>query len=311
MKKQLTALLLSGALLAGAAILPASAASVEQFTDVPEGSWYYDHVEYTAENGLLNGISETEFGPGISMTRGMFVTVLGNMSGIDTTQYPGSRFDDVPSGEYYASRINWATENGIVSGLGDGNFGPNNAVTREQVATMLYNYALRTGNDTSFNAEAYSDFPDTAEVSTWAEEPLKWATYHGIINGMDGELNPKGTATRAQIAAILHNAAEVLVNTELLPQETPSATPEPSATPSPSATPAPTATPSPTATPKPTVKPTPTPKPIPSTVYWTPGGEKYHSTKNCATLKRSSTIYSGTVSQAISAGKTGKCKVCF
>ena len=311
MKNKLTALLLSGALLVSAAVLPASAASAKQFTDVPESSWYYAHVDYAAEKGLLNGVSETEFGPGISMTRGMFVTVLGNMTGIDTTQYPGTRFDDVLATDYYAGRINWATENGIVSGLGDGKFGPENAVTREQAATMLYNYAQRTGNDTSFNAELYNDFPDTGAVHSWAVEPLKWATYHGIINGMDGKLNPQGTATRAQIAAILHNAEKVLVKTELLPQETPSATPTPTATPSPSATPAPTNTPAPTATPKPTVKPTPTAQPIPSTVYWVSGGEVYHSTKNCPSLKRSKNIQSGTVSQAIARGKDRPCKNCF
>ena len=206
MKKKFIALLLSGALLVSAAVWPASAASVEQFTDVDSGDWFYTHVDYVAENGLLNGTSQTTFGPEASMTRGMFVTVLGNMTGIDTGLYPGTRFDDVPASEYYASRINWATENGIVSGLGGGKFGPNNSVTREQAATMLYNYAKRTGNDTSYSASVYNSFPDTSAVSSYAVEPLKWATSRGIINGSDGKLNPQGTATRAQIAAILHNA---------------------------------------------------------------------------------------------------------
>lgn len=219
MKKKFIALLLSGALLVSAAVWPASAASVEQFTDVDSGDWFYAHVDYVAENGLLNGSSQTTFGPEASMTRGMFVTVLGNMTGIDTGLYPGTRFDDVPASEYYASRINWATENGIVSGLGGGKFGPENSVTREQAAIMLYNYAKRTGNDTSYSASVYNSFPDTSAVSSYAVEPLKWATSQGIINGSDGKLNPQGTATRAQIAAILHNAEKVLVKTELLPQE--------------------------------------------------------------------------------------------
>lgn len=101
-----------------------------------------------------------------------------------------------------------------MSGLGGGKFGPNNSVTREQAATMLYNYAKRTGNDTSYSASVYNSFPDTSAVSSYAVEPLKWATSQGIINGSDGKLNPQGTATRAQIAAILHNAEKVLVKTE-------------------------------------------------------------------------------------------------
>lgn len=305
MKKQLTALLLAGALALSAVVVPASAASVEQFTDVPSGSWFFSHVEYATEKGLLNGLSATEFGPGLSMTRGMFVTVLGNMAGIDISQYPGTRFDDVPASAYYASRINWATENGIVSGLGGGTFGPNNAVTREQVATILYNYAQRTGNDTSYRNYAYNSFPDTGDVSPYAVQAMKWAVTHKILNGSSGKLDPKGTATRAQIAAILHNAEKVLVKTELLP------TPDPTAAPEPTAEPEPTASPAPTATANPTAKPTPTEQPIPSTVYWTPSGEVYHSTKSCPSLSRSHNIQSGTVAQAKANGKDRPCKNCF
>ena len=303
MKKKFIALLLSGALLVSAAVWPASAASVEQFTDVDSGDWFYAHVDYVAENGLLNGTSQTTFGPEVSMTRGMFVTVLGNMTGIDTGLYPGTRFDDVPASEYYASRINWATENGIVSGLGGGKFGPENSVTREQAATMLYNYAKRTGNDTSYSSSVYNSFPDTSAVSSYAVEPLKWATSQGIINGSDGKLNPQGTATRAQIAAILHNAEKVLVKTELLP------TPEPTATPVPTATPAPTATPSPTATPRPTVRPTPTPStPASNIVYWTPSGKAYHR-PTCPTIDNSKNLIRGTIAEAIASGRSA-CKVC-
>lgn len=303
MKKKFIALLLSGALLVSAAVWPASAASVEQFTDVDSSDWFYTHVDYVAENGLLNGTSQTTFGPEASMTRGMFVTVLGNMTGIDTGLYPGTRFDDVLASEYYASRINWATENGIVSGLGGGKFGPENSVTREQAATMLYNYAKRTGNDTSYSSSVYNSFPDTSAVSSYAVEPLKWATSQGIINGSDGKLNPQGTATRAQIAAILHNAEKVLVKTELLP------TPEPTATPVPTATPAPTATPSPTATPRPTVRPTPTPStPASNIVYWTPSGKAYHR-PTCPTIDNSKNLIRGTIAEAIASGRSA-CKVC-
>ena len=165
MKKKFIALLLSGALLVSTAVWPASAASVEQFTDVDSGDWFYTHVDYVAENGLPQRHQPNHLWAGGLHDRGMFVTVLGNMTGIDTGLYPGSRFDDVPASEYYASRINWATENGIVSGLGGRKFGPENSVTREQAATMLYNYAKRTGNDTSYSASVYNSFPDTSAVS--------------------------------------------------------------------------------------------------------------------------------------------------
>lgn len=226
------------------------------------------------------------------MSRGMFVTVLGNKTGIDITQYPGTRFGDVSASMYYASRINWATQNGIVSGTGNGKFSPDASVTREQVATILYNYAKRTGNDTSYQDHVYNRFPDKGQVSSYAVEAMKWATYHKIINGSDGKLNPQGTATRAQVAAIFRNAEEILLKTEILPTEAPSPTPIPSPTP------------------KPTIQPTATPKPVSNTVYWTPNGKSYHSTRNCTTLKRSKTILSGTVSEAIASGHGDPCNVC-
>ena len=299
MKKKLTALLLSAALLVTAMVWPASAASVEQFTDVEPGDWFYSHVDCAVDAGLFSGVSDTEFGPNITMNRGMFVTVLANKTGVDLSQYPGTRFPDVSASAYYAQRVNWATANGIISGMDDGTFRPTSPITREQAATILYNYAKRTGNDTSYRNYVYNSFPDTGKVSSYAVEAMKWATTHQIINGNSGKLDPKGYATRAQVATIFHNAEEILTKTEILPTEEPSPTP------------APTATPASTATPKPTVKPTATPKPVSSTVYWVSGGEVYHSTKNCPSLSRSHNIQSGTISQAKANGKTRPCKNCY
>ena len=292
MNRKITALLLSAVLLVTAMVWPASAASVDQFTDVDQDDWFYSHVDYAVSTGLFSGTSETTFGPEVPMSRGMFVTVLGNKTGIDITQYPGTRFGDVSASMYYASRINWATQNGIVSGTGNGKFSPDASVTREQVATILYNYAKRTGNDTSYQDHVYNSFPDKGQVSSYAVEAMKWATYHKIINGSDGKLNPQGTATRAQVAAIFRNAEEILLKTEILPTEAPSPTPIPSPTP------------------KPSIQPTATPKPVSNTVYWTPNGKSYHSTRNCTTLKRSKTILSGTLDEAIRTGHSDPCNVC-
>ena len=280
MKKKLTALLLSAALLVTAMVWPASAASVEQFTDVEPGDWFYSHVDYAVDAGLFSGVSDTEFGPNITMNRGMFVTVLANMTGIDVSQYPGTRFEDVPASAYYASRVNWATTNGIISGMDDGTFRPTSPITREQAATILYNYAKRTGNDTTYRNYVYNSFPDTEKVSSYAVEAMKWAVTHQIINGNSGKLDPKGNATRAQVAAIFHNAEEVLIKTELLPTQEPSATPAPTAT----------------------------PEPVISEVCWTPGGSKYHR-ETCPTISDSKDLIYGTVSQAIDSGREA-CKVC-
>ena len=305
MKKKLIALLLSASLLTTAMAWPASAANADQFTDVDKNDWFYPHVEYAVTTGLFSGTSETTFGPEEPMSRGMFVTVLGNKTGIDITQYPGTRFEDVDASMYYSTRINWATENGIVSGTGTGKFSPEASVTREQVATILYNYAKRTGNDTSFQGDAYYSFADTNRVSSYAVDAMKWATHHQILSGSDGKLDPQGTATRAQVAAIFRNAEKILIKTEILPTEKPSPTATPTATPAPTATPKP--------TPAPTVRPTPTPTPstpVVNTVYWTPNGKSYHSTRNCTALKRSTTILSGTLDEAIRTGHSDPCNLC-
>ncbi len=207
--------LLTAAMLAGSAVT-ASAASVADFKDVSPKAWYYDAVEYAADNGLFQGTTPSTFSPNGAMQRGMFVTVLSRYAKIDESQYLLYRFNDVKQGSYYAIGVEWAARYGIVSGTGKKTFSPLQNVTREQIATFLYRYAKATGNDTSYSEEAYHSFPDTGKVSSFAVGAMKWATSHGIINGSDGKLNPKGTATRAQVAQVFLSASSILTSNTMV-----------------------------------------------------------------------------------------------
>lgn len=174
----------------------------KDFVDVAANSWYSDAVAFASSHELFNGTSATEFSPDAGMTRGMLAAVLSNFergdgSGLDAA------FDDVADDAWYAEAIAWAAENGIVNGLGNGMFGPEELITREQMAAMLYNYADMLGVDTSAraNLNAYSD---ADSVSSWANEVMSWANATGIIGGTTTTtLDPQGTATRAQVAAML------------------------------------------------------------------------------------------------------------
>lgn len=213
--KKLLAAALSAAMLAGSAVT-ASAASVADFKDVSPKAWYYDAVEYAADNGLFQGTTPSTFSPNGAMQRGMFVAVLSRYAQIDESQYLLYRFNDVKQGDYYAIGVEWAARYGIVSGTGKKTFSPLQNVTREQIATFLYRYAKATGNDTSYSEVAYNSFPDTGKVSSFAVEAMKWATSHGIINGSDGKLNPKGTATRAQVAQVFLSASSILTSNTMV-----------------------------------------------------------------------------------------------
>ena len=213
--KKLMAAALSAAMIFGSAVT-ASAASVADFKDVSPKAWYYNAVEYAADNGLFQGTTPNKFSPNGAMQRGMFVAVLSRYAQIDESQYLLSRFNDVKQGNYYAVGVEWAARYGIVSGTGKKTFSPLQNVTREQIATFLYRYAKATGNDTSYSEEAYNSFPDRSQVSTFAVEAMKWATSHGIINGSDGKLKPKGTATRAQVAQVFLSAKDILISNAMV-----------------------------------------------------------------------------------------------
>lgn len=184
------------------------------FTDVVAGTWYYGAAAYAYNNGLFAGMTPTTFAPNATMTRAMLVSVLWRLAGAPAPKAPNT-FVDVPDGAWYIDAVTWAAENGVVSGIGGSRFDPSGFVTREQTAEILYNYAHSKGYDVSARADL-TTFPDAASVSGWAEEALSWANAAGLINGTvrDGQtiLDPQGSASRAQVAMILMNYVEHVVN---------------------------------------------------------------------------------------------------
>ena len=194
------------------AVVPMSAMAVwfNPFKDVKTDDWYYEAVQYVNSKSLFNGTGTNEFSPGDSMTRGMFVTVLGKANKLDTSAYGTSKFMDVPANAYYAPYVTWAAEVGVVSGTSATTFSPDNSITREDMAVMLYRYAKAYGYDTSYEEAKLLDFPDCNKISSYAQVPMAWAVTHGVLAGSDGYLNPKGYATRAETAQIFYNSDEVL-----------------------------------------------------------------------------------------------------
>ena len=231
--KKLIATLLSLVLMVSTFTLNASAAA-EKFTDVKFGAWYYTAVDYAVGEGLFSGTSSNTFSPGSAMTRGMFVRVLGNKAKVDPDEYQSGSFSDVQAGIWYAPYVEWAAQNGIVTGTGHGRFSPNQSVTREQIAVILYNYAKYAGCDLTTRAGMLEKFPDGDRVSGYAKYAVEWAVTHNILSGSGGRLDPKGTATRAQVAQIFYNSRDLLTNGREEPQPpTPSPSPDPSPSPSP------------------------------------------------------------------------------
>ena len=184
------------------------------FTDVVAGTWYYGAAAYAYNNGLFAGMTPTTFAPNATMTRAMLVSVLWRLAGAPAPKAPNT-FVDVPDGAWYTDAVTWAAENGVVSGIGGSRFDPSGFVTREQTAEILYNYAHSKGYDVSARADLTA-FPDAGSVSGWAENALSWANAAGLINGTvrDGQtiLDPQGSASRAQVAMILMNYVEHVVN---------------------------------------------------------------------------------------------------
>ena len=170
------------------------------FNDVPEKAWYAEAVNYAVKNKLMNGVGNNNFAPDDSMTRAMLVTVLWRYAGEPAEGK--NTFTDVAEGQWYTDAVAWASENGIVGGVGNNKFDPDGNITREQMAAILYRYAQKNDFDTSRRGDL-SSFPDEAKVSSYAADAIAWAVGEGIINGSDGKLMPQGNATRAQVSAIL------------------------------------------------------------------------------------------------------------
>ena len=174
------------------------------FVDVTEDKWYYDAVAYVYQQGIMVGMSETTFEPNTTVNRAQVVQMLYNLEG--QPQVSGdSGFSDIRDGQWYAKAVAWASANDVVAGYEDGTFRPTRAVTREEFAQILYNYAKCKGYGLSASADL-GKFPDAGQVSSWAETALGWANGNGLINGHDdGRLDPKGSTIRAQAASILMN----------------------------------------------------------------------------------------------------------
>jgi uncharacterized repeat protein (TIGR02543 family) len=176
----------------------------DRFTDVSKTAWYYDAVSFAVGKGLFNGTSETAFSPNAGMTRAMFVTVLGRAGGVKAEDYTASGFSDVTAGSWYGGYVQWAYENKIISGVGGGKFAPDQAVTREQMASILTNYCKWKGETVSV-AETKLSYPDAGQISGWAAEGASFCSGKGWLTGYpDGSFQPRNTATRAEVATVLY-----------------------------------------------------------------------------------------------------------
>ncbi len=176
------------------------------FTDVSSDQWFYEAVSFVYKNNYMTGISESEFGVAVYTSRAVFVTALYRMAGSPAVTEKSPFSDVTDSSAFYYAPVIWSNQNGIVLGHEDGTFRPGDSITREQMAAIMHRYVKYAGYDVSNTDEAvFNSFPDKDKVNDYAKEPMKWATANKIINGMDGTLNPGGTAIRAQVAQIILN----------------------------------------------------------------------------------------------------------
>lgn len=206
--KRLICLLLLLAAAVGMTCGAASAAGGNgRFGDVRESDWFFEPVQYVVSRGIMNGSGANTFAPREKTTRGMLVTMLYRFEGAPAVS-SSCPFQDVAAGKYYRNAVIWAAEHQIVGGLGGGRFAPDNAVTREQLAAILYRYAAFKGYDTQGSA-ALTGSADRASVGSYAVDAMKWAVAEGLLTGVTATmLQPKGFALRSQVAAILMRFCE-------------------------------------------------------------------------------------------------------
>lgn len=181
------------------AAIPTALAAGGVFSDVPDGAWYADAVEYVYDNGLMSGTGATTFSPDTATSRAMLATILYRVSGSPAVSGRDS-FTDTDDGAWYADAVLWATQSGVMAGYGGGLFGANDPVTREQIATILWRYAGSPA------AEGGQDFADESRIASYAVDAVDWVRANSIMNGIGGNhFDPQGNATRAQVATILRN----------------------------------------------------------------------------------------------------------
>ena len=172
------------------------------FNDVNQNDWFHEAVVFATQNKLMNGVSATEFAPNDSLTRAMLVTILYRAENEPSIEGIGNPFTDVANDQWYTNAVIWAANNGIVNGITATTFAPDASITREQIATIMYRYVTKLGYEVSANGDL-SAFADANSVSSYAVEAMQWAVGTGLINGIDGNLAPTATATRAQLATML------------------------------------------------------------------------------------------------------------
>ena len=184
---------------------------VPNFTDI-NGHWAKEHILFTVSRGLFSGTSETTFSPNTTLTRGMFVTALGRLAGINPADYQTRKFTDVKADAYYAPYVNWAVSKGIVSGTTSTTFAPNSNITREQMAVIMKNYADKMGYSIPKTLEAVT-FADNAQISSWAKDAVKAMQQAGVLSGKENNrFDPQGSATRAEAATVLHRFVEIVID---------------------------------------------------------------------------------------------------
>lgn len=184
---------------------------VPAFTDIT-GHWAADNILFAASRGLLSGTSDTTFSPDTGMTRGMFVTALGRLAGINPDSYQTGKFTDVKADAYYAPYVNWAAQTGIVEGVTATTFAPDTNINREQMAVIMKNYAAKLGYDLPQTLKAVT-FADNTQISSWAKDAVKSMQQAGILAGKnENKFDPKGTATRAEVATVLRRFVEIVID---------------------------------------------------------------------------------------------------
>lgn len=184
---------------------------VPNFTDI-NGHWAKEHILFAVSRGLFSGTSETTFSPNTTLTRGMFVTALGRLAGINPADYQNRKFTDVKANAYYSPYVNWAASKGIVSGTTSSTFAPDSSITREQMAVIMKNYADKMGYSIPKTLAAVT-FADNAQISSWAKDAVKAMQQAGVLSGKENNrFDPQGNATRAEAATVLHRFVEIVID---------------------------------------------------------------------------------------------------
>lgn len=178
-------------------------AVLSRYADVPPEEWYGAAIDYADVRALMNGTGDGLFSPSSTLTRAMFVTILGRMAGVQEREYPGASFSDVEVGSWYAPYVEWGAKNGIVNGMGEGVFAPDSPVTREQMAALITRYADAESYDLPAGVSAVAAFRDAGSISGWAFGSVERMRQTGLLNGdAEGNFHPQNGATRAEAATV-------------------------------------------------------------------------------------------------------------